>query len=193
MQVNGLLNQDFMHLCYANVFDRFGESQGSFCQLAVVKDDGNLENQAHTVNIEDLVQQQQRRFNMNFNITTTRTSANKLKALAMKNAVNQQAHFKPSYHQYSKYQHNMMNNNQYQNGYSSRPFHKAHHKNRYHGNAMVNNSVGYQGKRGSGDFNGGSGNFSGGFNSQSKDRYHWVRSTEHSPVDQQESMRLSPN
>lgn len=157
-----------------------------------MKEDGNLENQAHTVNIEDLVKQQQQRFNMNFNITTTRTSANKLRALAMKNAVNQQANFKPSYHQYSKYQHNVMNNNHYQNSYSSRPFHKSHHKNRYHNNGLVNNSVGYQGKRGSGDFNAGSGNFNGGFNPQGKDRFHWVRNDQ-SPTEQQESMRLSPN
>lgn len=161
--------------------------------MAVLKEDGNLETQAHTVNIEDLVRQQQQRFNLNFNITTTRTSANKLKALALKNAVNQQAQFKPPYQQYSKYQHNMMNNNQYQNGYSSRPFHKAHHKNRYYGNAMANNSMGYQGKRGSSDFNGGSGNFSGGYNPQGKDRFHWVRGSERTSMDQQESMRLSPN
>jgi len=159
--------------------------------LTVLKD-GNLENQAHTVNVEDLVRQQQQRFNMNFNITTIRTSANKLKALAMKNAVNQQAQFKPAYHHYSKYQQNMMNNNQYQNVYTPRPFHKPLHKNRYQGNA-INNTYGYQGKRGSGDFNGGSGNFNGGFSSQGKDRYHWVRSSEQPPVDQQESMRLSPN
>lgn len=177
---------------------RFGESQGSFCQLAVVKDDGNLENQAHTVNIESLVRQQQQRFNMNLNIVTTRTSANKLKAMAMKSAVFQQQHFKPSYYHNSKFQQNLHNNQQYHGSTpSSRPFHKSHqnhhHKNGFQSpNMFVNNGDGHQGNKGSNDFYAGSGNFNSGYESQGKDRYRWVRNKQHTP-DQQERMRLSPN
>ncbi|XP_045207406.1 maternal B9.15 protein-like [Mercenaria mercenaria] len=181
---------------------RFGESQGSFCQLAVLKDDGNLENQAHTVNIEDLVKQQQQRFNMNLNIVTTRTSANKLKAMAMKSAAFQQQFYKSSYHHNSKYQQNLYNNNSQQYQSSSRPFHKSHHhtphhhhhhKNSYHSqNMSVNNLNGHQGSKGPGDFNGGSGNFSSGYEMQGKDKYRWVRNKQQTP-DQQEKMRLSPN
>ncbi|WAR04844.1 BTG3-like protein [Mya arenaria] len=171
---------------------RFGESHGSFCQLAVQKEDGNMENQAHTINIEDLVKQQQQRFNMNLNITTTRTSANKLKALAMKNAFNQQAN---GYHYYSKYHHNAMNNNQHQNGHTPRPFHKTHHHNHqshYHKNAPHHSSsVNSHERKGSGDFNGVSGNVNGA--AQGKDRYRWVRNSKPMPAQQTESMRLSPN
>jgi hypothetical protein len=184
---------------------RFGESQGSFCQLAVLKEDGNLENQAHTVNIEDLVRQQQQRFNMNLNIVTTRTSANKLKAMAMKNAVFQQQFYKPSYHHNSKFQQNLYNNTNQQYQSSSRPFHKSHHhhhhnnhhhhhhKNGHHSqNSSVNNMNGYQGSKSASDFTGGSGNFSSGYEMQGKDKYRWVRGKQHTP-DQQEKMRLSPN
>lgn len=175
---------------------RFGESQGAFCQLAVLKDDGSLDNQAHTVNIEDLVKQQQQRFNMNMNIVTTRTSANKLKAMAMKSAAFHQQHFKSSFHHNSKHQQNLYNNQQYHgSSQSGRPFHKSHyhHKNGYQSpNMFVNNVNGQQGNRSSNDFNAGSGNFSSGYESQRKDRYRWVRNKQHTH-DQYEKMRLSPN
>lgn len=177
---------------------RFGESQGAFCQLAVLKDDGNLENQAHTVNIEDMVRQQRQRVNMNLNIVTTRTSANKLKAMAMKSAAFQQQRFKANYHHNNKFQQNFHNNQQYHS--SSRPFHKSHHhhhgnhqKNGFHStNMSVNSSNGHQGNRGMSDFNGGSGNFSSGLEMTGKEKYRWVRARQQTP-DPHEKMRLSPN
>lgn len=176
---------------------RFGESQGAFCQLAVVKDDGNLENQAHTVDIEDMLRQQQQRFNMNTNIVTTRTSANKLKAMAMKSDVfqQQQQHFKYSYN--NKYQHNMFNNQHHSTStHPTRSFHKPnHHKNGFRNtNPPVNN---YHGNKGSPVFNAGSGNFNSGVPSvpaQGRDRFQWVKGKQVTQgSDQHENMRLSPN
>ncbi|KAL4229056.1 B-cell translocation protein [Mactra antiquata] len=175
---------------------RFGESQGAFCQLAAVKDDGNLENQAHTVDIEDLLRQQQQRFNMNLNIVTTRTSANKLKAMAMKSDAfqhQQQQQYKYSYN--NKYQHNMFNNqHQTTSHHSSRSFQKPnHHKNGFRNTESPANN--YHGNKGSPVFNMGSGNFNTGMQSQGRDRFHWVKNNK--PVtqgsDQHENMRLSPN
>jgi hypothetical protein len=41
---------------------RFGERRGAFCTLATTKD-GNLENMANTINIEELLQQETERHN----------------------------------------------------------------------------------------------------------------------------------
>lgn len=184
---------------------RFGESDGSFCQLAVLKD-GNLENQAHTINITDYLEQQQRRVVQNLNIVTTRTSANKLRAQAMKNAVNQYQYNSANYIQ-NKYQNNFYNNQQQlpSSSFSShKPFHK-HRKNGYHHNHGFNSSnSGYQGKKGvvygnSGvdaeSSNGFTPSFVGNSQQQGKDRFHWVnKSGKQSPVQNQvENMRLSPN
>lgn len=172
---------------------RFGESQGSFCQLAVVKEDGNLENQAHTIDIEDHLKQQQQRLNMNLNIVMTRTSANKLKAMAMKNAVNQRQ-MTSNYH---NYKHNLYNNKQHPSHHShayssqSRPFHKQHQNNSFHHGGNGNQYHSYQGNKG--------GNSMGNAPYQNKDRYHWVRNNKQQyqqqpqMADQVEKMRLSPN
>jgi len=186
---------------------RFGESQGSFCQLAVLKEDGNLENQAHTINIDDHLQHLRYRRNMNLNIVTTRTSANKLKAMALKSATYQQ-HFQQqaSYQHNNKYQQNLHNNQQSPihqqppinqqpptSTYSSRPFHKAQHKNTYHGDQTQGSSYnGHQGQAKSVNNHNGAGYN----NRQNKDRFHWVRNgkqTYQPKQDQVEQMRLSPN
>lgn len=170
---------------------RFGESQGSFCQLAVLKEDGNLENQAHTVDIENHLKQQQHRLNMNINIVMTRTSANKLKAMAMKTQAYQRQ-LRSNFHNH-KHQHNLYNNKQHPSSFNSqtRPFHnKPHSSNGYH----INGTVHYNGYQGNNKA------FNANVNpsyQNNKDRFHWVRHPkQHSPppsFDQQEKMRLSPN
>ena len=173
-----------VHVC----LDRFGEIEGSFCQLAVLKD-GNLENQAHTINIADYLEQQQRRRHQNLNIVTTRTSANKLRAQAMKAAANQ-------FHFNSTFQQNTFHNNYYNNqqqappvSYSSRKPFQKHQKNGYH-----NSYNGGGGKAGNYGNNGFSVN--GNAQHQNKDRFHWVRGKQQQQHQQQnevEKMRLSPN
>lgn len=172
---------------------RFGESQGSFCQLAVQKEDGNLENQAHTINIDDHLLQMQHRRTMNLNIVATRTSANKLKAMALRNATYQQQ-LRASYQHNNKYQQNLYNNSQppptstYSQpppSTSSRPFHHKgqHHKNNHHNSNQAGGS-GYQGNKGGNSYH------------NNKDRFHWVRTNKQSQPPQQdqvEQMRLSPN
>lgn len=139
---------------------------------------------------------------MNRNIVTTRTSANKLKAMALKSAVFQQQRYKANYHHNNKYQQNLHNNQQYHG--SSRSFHKSHHhhhgnhhhhhhKNGFHSTSLsLNNANGHQVNTGMNDFNGVSGNFSPSLEMQEKDKYRWVRNKQHTP-DGQEEMRLSPN
>ena len=175
---------------------RFGESDGSFCQLAVLKD-GSLENQAHTINIADCLEQQRLRLTQNLNIVTTRTSANKLRALAMKNAANQYQ-FSANHHQ-NQFQNNFYNNQQQApSGFfsSNKPFQK-HRKNGYHNNHGFNSKGNaYQGNKGVNYGNNGfeaNGSSSYGANpqQQNKDRFHWVKGKQ-SP-DQVEQMRLSPN
>ena len=199
------VNWSFVYLNLLFVcFVRFGESDGSFCQLAVLKD-GNLENQAHTINIVDYLEQQQRRAVQNLNIVTTRTSANKLRAQAMKNAVNQYQYNSANYIQ-NKYQNNFYNNQQQlpSSFLSHKPFHK-HRKNGYHHNLGFNSGNSrYQGKKGVVYGNNGvdaesSNGFTPSFGvdpqQQGKDRFHWVsKSGKQSPVQSQvENMRLSPN
>lgn len=181
-------------------FLRFGENDGSFCQLAVLKD-GNLENQAHTINIADYLEQQQRRMTQNLNIVTTRTSANKLRAQALKNAANQ-FHFNSANYMQNKFQNNFYNNQQHLPSgtfSSNKPFHK-HRKSGYHNNHGFNPaSNGYHGSKGSTYSNGSfdvntSNGFNGNPQQQNKDRFHWVKSGKQSPIQSQvESMRLSPN
>lgn len=175
---------------------RFGESDGSFCQLAVLKD-GSLENQAHTINIADCLEQQRLRLTQNLNIVTTRTSANKLRALAMKNAANQY-HFSANHHQ-NQFQNNFYNNQQQApSGFfsSNKPFQK-HRKNGYHNNHGFNSKGNaYQGNKGVNYGNNsfeanGSSSYGANPQQQNKDRFHWVKGKQ-SP-DQVEQMRLSPN
>lgn len=168
---------------------RFGESDGSFCQLAVLKD-GNLENQAHTINIEDYLEQQRARLYQNLNIVTTRTSANKLRALALKNAANE-FNFSANYQQ-NKFQNNFYNNQQQAptgSFSSNKPFQK-HRKNGYHNNHGFNS---YQGNKGVNYGNSGieASSFSANPQHQRKDRYHWVKGKQ--SQNQVENMRLSPN
>ncbi|XP_061193152.1 maternal B9.15 protein-like [Saccostrea echinata] len=103
---------------------RFGESRGSFCTLATTKD-GNLENMAHSINIEELLRQETERHNQQVNIVTTRTNMNVSQAKFTKGIHN--ANY------YSKFQNNFYNNQQFQNTHNRfRPQNKNNRKQAQH-------------------------------------------------------------
>lgn len=58
----------------SDVCFRFGEPYGPICTLASSKD-GNLENKAHIVDIDEYLQKEKERYNNQVNIVTTRSSA----------------------------------------------------------------------------------------------------------------------
>ncbi|KAK3107652.1 hypothetical protein FSP39_019212 [Pinctada imbricata] len=90
---------------------RLGESRGTICTLAAKKD-GSLENRAHSINIEELLQEGQERHNQEVNIVTTRSNHS--------NSNYRGNHFTKGLHHgansnfYSKQQHNYFNNQQFQ-------------------------------------------------------------------------------
>ena len=57
----------------SDVCFRFGESYGAICTLATSKD-GNMENKAHTVDIDEYLQKEKDRYNNQVNIVTTRSN-----------------------------------------------------------------------------------------------------------------------
>lgn len=88
----------------SDVCFRFGEMYGAVCTLATTRD-GNLENKAHTVEIDEYLQKEKERYNNQVNIVTTRsnTSSRPYNHNLVYNGYN-------SYHQ-----HNYHNNHRHRN------------------------------------------------------------------------------
>ncbi|KAJ8321383.1 hypothetical protein KUTeg_001065 [Tegillarca granosa] len=83
---------------------RFGESHGSFCTLAESRD-GNLQNRAHTINIEELLEKERERHNQQINIVTTRS-----KGQSHNNHFSRGLMYGGNANFYNKHQHNYYRN-----------------------------------------------------------------------------------
>ncbi|KAL3885192.1 hypothetical protein ACJMK2_025283 [Sinanodonta woodiana] len=165
---------------------RFGETQGSICMLTSLRD-GNLETQAHKIDIGRLVEEQQKRNKRHINIVTTRL--NKPCSQYHKNILFRFSSFPfPINENYQdgqilQYQQNFFPDLHVAGFYPFNPhsFHNNRHniKNHNKGSFNGNNCRGYHGNKANGfNQNHRSNNqmkLANNPNVQTKAKYHWAR------------------
>lgn len=97
---------------------RFGEMHGSSVSMytLVTTKDGNLENRAHVINIDEIMEKERERHNQMVNIVTTRSTSQ-----CRPQHFSRGLYYGKSANFYSKHQHNFYNNQSFSSKFGQRP------------------------------------------------------------------------